>query len=792
MRFFLRPILYLLTVSFAHVCTGQNNLIIPQPVHMSIQKGNYIITGKTVLLARDAADARSAQFFSNYLLKYYGFDLPITNKASGNAIELTTRKFIKAPDKDAYSLTIKKDGVLIEGDTYAATFYGIQTLIQLLPVNKDLPGNKKTKSLSVPFVKITDQPRFDYRGMHLDVSRHFFPISFVKKYIDYLAFHKMNYFHWHLTDDQGWRIEIKKYPLLTRVGGYRNGTIIGRYPGTGNDNSRYGGYYTQDEVKEIIQYASDRHITVVPEIEMPGHASAAIASYPYLSCFSTEETIIPSYPSELSKNMKGKKVQETWGVFDDVFCAGNDSTFQFLQDVMNEVLQLFPSQYIHVGGDECPKSNWKRCSKCQARMKKEGLKNEHVLQSYFIQRMEKFLNEHGRTLIGWDEILEGGLAPNAWVMSWRGEKGGIEAALQNHNVIMTPGEFVYLDHSQSRNEDSVTIGGFTPLEKVYTYQPVPGELNDTASKYIKGAQGNVWTEYMAYPSKVEYMIFPRMSALSEVLWSSKEARSWASFEKRLPMQMKRYDLWNANYSQAFYDLDAQVIPGKNNSVIWSIIPKKKGSIVKISDPGNDDQYLSTDSITYTLKTPGIYTAQQISQKPTLKSGKNEIFIGRPVKIEYSVNKATGKPIKIQIPPNSKYPGQGGSFSLVNGVYSIKGLSYPDWLGWVGDDLQAIVDLGISQPISSVSMHTIEQNGSWIYLPKYVEIMGSNDGINYSILGKSSEFKSDTLTMGWITISFPQTNARYIKLLAKNYGEIPDGQPGAGNKAWLFADEIRVF
>jgi hexosaminidase len=794
MRINIKSLLFLFALLSGVVGTAQNNLIIPQPVSMSILKGNFIISPKTVLVANDAEDGKAIQFFNSYLKKVYGFSLPVSKKTVKGSIQLTTRKFIKAPDKDAYSLEVNKNGILIEGDTYAGTFYGIQSLIQLLPVNGVDPGKTKIKtgqSLTVPYVTIKDYPRFNYRGMHLDVARHFFPISFIKKYIDYLALHKMNFFHWHLTDDQGWRIEIKKYPLLTKVGAYRNGTIIGRYPGTGNDNTHYGGFYTQEEVKDIVQYATDRHITVIPEIEMPGHASAAIASYPWLSCFPMEETIIPSHPSELSKSTRGKKVQETWGVFDDVFCAGKDSTFQFLQDVIDEVLPLFPSTYIHVGGDECPKSNWKRCPQCQARMKKEGLANEHELQSYFIQRMEKYLNEKGRTLIGWDEILEGGLAPNAWVMSWRGEKGGIDAAKQHHNVIMTPGEYVYFDHSQSRNEDSITIGGYVPLETVYKYEPIPAELDSTESQYVKGAQANVWTEYIHYPSRVEYTIFPRMSALSEVLWSPKDSRSWSKFEARLPLQFRRYESWGSNYSQAYYDLDAQLKPGSNNTVNWIIVPKKRNTIVKISGPGNSVHYFSTDSTSFLLSAPGIYSAQQVSKKPMAKSEKDKL-IGRAIKVEYFVNKATGKPISIQTLPNSKYPGQSGSFSLVNGVYSDKGLSYPDWMGWVGDDLEATIDLGKIQSVSSVRMHTLEQNGSWIYLPKHVEVMVSTDGKNFTSQGRSTEFKTDTLTMGWITVTFAPTNARYIKFIAKNYGDIPDGQAGAGNKAWLFADEIQVF
>jgi hexosaminidase len=525
--------------------TTQTVSIIPMPVSMQTKQGSFVISKKTVIAAADEEDRKTAKLLNDYLQQVYGFKLDIDKQEGRNYIRFSTKKFIKAPDKDAYSLNVTNNGITINGDTYNGTFYGMQTLIQLLPTNNFQQNNGV--SLKVPMVSIQDYPRFSYRGMHLDVGRHFFPVPFIKKYIDYIALHKMNYFHWHLTEDQGWRIEIKKYPRLTEVGAWRNGTIIGRYPGTGNDNTRYGGFYTQDEVKEVVQYAADRHITVIPEIEMPGHSSAAIAAYPWLSCFPEEKTKIPGPASTASQQATGKLVQETWGVFEDVFCAGNDSTFQFLQDVLDEVMPLFPSKYVHVGGDECPKANWKRCPKCQQRMKDEHLKDEHELQSYFIQRMEKYLNGKGKTLIGWDEILEGGLAPNAVVMSWRGEEGGIAAAKQNHEVIMTPGGWVYFDHSQTKQEDSVTIGGYTPLDKTYGYEPIPTALSGDQGKYVLGAQANVWTEYMAYPSKVEYMIFPRMSALAEVLWSPKEKRNWTDFQKRIAVQKKRYELWHANY-----------------------------------------------------------------------------------------------------------------------------------------------------------------------------------------------------------------------------------------------------
>lgn len=523
--------------------------IIPRPATLQPQDGSFTISAATKIVLAETGLNKSAEFLNRYLKHFYGFQLAIVSKTSAhtNNIVLDIEK-MDAVNKGAYTLEVKKDGVTIGGADPEGSFYAIQSLIQLLPFDK------KT-SLSIPCVSIADEPRFAYRGMHLDVGRHFMPVSFVKQFIDFIAYYKMNTFHWHLTEDQGWRIEIKKYPKLTQIGAYRNGTIIGHYPGTGNDGQRDGGYYTQDEIREIVKYAADRYIIVIPEIEMPGHASAAIAAYPQLSCFPEEST---KHPARVQWNgdSTGKQVQQAWGVYPDVFCP-SEYTFSFLENVLDEVMQLFPSKYIHIGGDECPKDNWKRSEFCQNLIKEKGLKDEHGLQSYFIQRIEKYLNSKGRQIIGWDEILEGGLAPNATVMSWRGEKGGIEAAQQKHNVIMTPGGWVYFDHAQDKPEDSVTIGGYTTIQKVYGYEPVPAELTAEEAKYVLGAQANVWTEYMKYPSKVEYMIFPRMSALSEVLWSSKENRNWSDFEKRLQNEFKRYEWWGVHYSRAYFNKNNQ-------------------------------------------------------------------------------------------------------------------------------------------------------------------------------------------------------------------------------------------
>ena len=396
--------------------------------------------------------------------------------------------------------------------------------------------------------------------MHLDVARHFFGVEEVKRYLDILALHKINTFHWHLTEDQGWRIEIKKYPELTSEGAYRNGTIVGHFPGDSNDNERYGGFYTQEEIKEVVDYASKRHITVIPEIEMPGHSSAAIAAYPFLSCFPEENTKVPhDMMSEESKeqqaNGRNKVVQESWGVFDDVYCAGKDSTFTFLQNVIDEVMELFPSEYIHIGGDECPKSNWERCPDCQKRIAELGLKDEHELQSYFIQRMEKYINSKGKKIIGWDEILEGGLAPNATVMSWRGEEGGIEAAKQGHDVIMTPTGYCYFDYYQAEDKEGepLAIGGYLPVEKVYSYNPLPAELSEDEHKYILGAQANMWTEYIEDFSKLEYMLLPRLAAISEVGWTSPEEKDWSDFTTRLSALRAHYDRLGFNYAEHIFE-----------------------------------------------------------------------------------------------------------------------------------------------------------------------------------------------------------------------------------------------
>lgn len=489
--------------------------LIPYPQKVEIGSGSFIL-GKNIEINADK-NSSEAKFLKDYLEKEFGAKVVINSKYfEGTKISLLKDKKLK---NNEYKMSVNGDKVAIFAKDNSGIFSGIQTLIQLL-----------SSSTKIPNLKITDSPKFSWRGMHLDSSRHFFTVDEVKRYIDYLAMYKFNKFHWHLTDDQGWRIEIKKYPKLTEIGAFRNGSMIGKYSDNKFDNKKYGGFYTQEQVKDVVKYAEARHVTVVPEIEMPGHAVAAIASYPWLGCTG-----------------KQIEVEKKWGVSEDVFCP-KPETFEFLENVLAEIMPLFPSEYIHIGGDECPKESWKKCPNCQALIKKEGLKDEHELQSYFIQKIEKFVNSKGKKIIGWDEILEGGLAPNATVMSWRGIEGGIAAAQQKHDVIMTPGEFCYFDHYQGDPKtEPIAFGGYTSAEKVYSFNPIPEKLKDDEKKYILGAQGNVWTEYILDFKQVEYMIFPRITALSEVLWGTN--RDFNDFKLRFQKNAKILDKMKVNYNK---------------------------------------------------------------------------------------------------------------------------------------------------------------------------------------------------------------------------------------------------
>lgn len=534
----------LLTLSFLVSGQSKNDNIyniVPLPVSIQPKAGKFVFTaGMKIAVPFRFDQSRlkaSAELLAERLKTVAGINVELVDLSKLKDLPLTgivimPPQYQGIAEEGGYRLAIESKRIVLEAPSPEGVFYGVQTILQLLPV--EIYGDQKAIGLAwdVPCGTIEDAPRYKYRGLMLDVGRHFMPVSFIKKYIDLMAIHKMNTFHWHLTEDQGWRIEIKKYPKLTQVGSIRKETPVGHAREKKWDGKPYGGFYTQDEIKDVVAYAAAKYVTIIPEIEMPGHSLAAIAAYPWLGCDST----------------KKYEVGTSWGVIKDVYCP-SEKTFKFLEDVLTEVIELFPGKYIHIGGDECPKDAWKASTFCQELIKKENLKDEHGLQSYFIRRIEKYLNARGKAIIGWDEILEGGLAPNATVMSWRGTDGGIAAAKEKHDVVMTPTSFCYLDYYQADStvRQPRAIGGYLPLQKVYSYDPTPENFTPEQAKYITGVQGNLWTEYVKTPEHAEYMLFPRAIALAEVAWSPKGKRDFVDFQSRLKIHFKRLDYLKVNY-----------------------------------------------------------------------------------------------------------------------------------------------------------------------------------------------------------------------------------------------------
>jgi hexosaminidase len=565
--------------------------IVPYPVRVSTSGQKFIISKNTVIRidANNPELRQIAQAMAEALKSHVGGSIAIATTNGGkvtNSIVLTLNHTADTLGDEGYKLSVYSGGIDISANKPQGIFYGLQTFKQLLPVTTI------GSTVSIPAADIIDKPRFKWRGLMLDVGRYFYSVDFIKKYLDYMAMYKLNTFHWHLTEDHGWRIEIKKYPKLTQIGAWRAGTQFDRAANQ-VDNNPHGGYYTQDQVREIVAYAKDRYITVVPEIEMPGHSLAALVAYPELSC-----TGGPF------------KMPVLWGIQKDVYCPGNEQTFTFLQDVLTEVAALFPGPIIHIGGDECPKDRWKLCPKCQARIKAEGLKDEHELQSYFIKRIENFLLTKNKRIIGWDEILEGGLAPNAAVMSWRGIAGGIAAAKQHHDVTMTPAAFMYFDYYQGEPyNEPVAIGGLLTLEKVYSYEPVPAELTSDEAIYIKGVQANVWSEFIHSAEKVEYMTLPRAAAMAEVAWTPARLKNWEGFKDRMEGQYQRYDAMGINYSKSAYNVWQTVTNAAN----------KSATITLTTNSARPEIHYTTDSTEPTLTSPVYKAPFQVTTPATIKS-----------------------------------------------------------------------------------------------------------------------------------------------------------------------------
>jgi len=745
---------------FVTIVFSQNQLsLIPQPKYVKTTEGQFILSDKTVIQAD--VQMFEAQFLQQAIKQQTGLDLKILPVVANNVPKITMSRALSVKNGDSsqtYALVILKNSINILAEQNEGYFNGIQTLLQLIP-------STKNKKINVSCVEIADYPKFAWRGMHLDCARHFFSIDFVKKYIDYLAMYKFNTFHWHLTDDQGWRIEIKQYPKLTEVGAWRNGSMVGHYNEQKYDTVRYGGFYTQDQIKEVVAYAQQRYITVVPEIEMPGHAVAALAAYPQYSC--------AGGPFEVEKQ---------WGVLDDVFCP-KDETFTFLENILSEVIALFPSQYIHIGGDECPKTRWKTCAHCQGLMKAKGLKDEHELQSYFIQRMEKFVNSKGRKIIGWDEILEGGLAPNAAVMSWRGTEGGIAAAKEKHYVVMTPVSHCYFDYYQGNPQNEpLAIGGYTPVEKVYAFNPIPKELSKEESKYILGAQANLWTEYITSPEQVEYMIFPRMMALSEVVWGTAKPEQYPDFVSRMIQHFKRLDQKDINYSKALFEIMADVMPRPGgNGVLY---------LLQTNQSTNGIRY-TTDGTLPIAQSKSYDQPLEITKSQTVKATyfENDVAKSNVIEQQFHIHKAVSQLVSLQNPPSGNYA-KGGGFTLVDGIKGDKAKFGQHWLGFSGTDLIATIDLGRKQHVRRIEVGLLSSPSSWIYFPRKVTFEVSEDMIQFEVVGV---FTAEEIqkSKGEINLYCNKKNIQFVKVTVENFGIIPNGQPGSGNKAWLFADEITV-
>ena len=744
-----------------------NVIPLPREIVANGDAGHFTLNGKTVISYPAGNDSLKlhAEQLRDYLRLLTGHELKITDAPQEkNAVNLQIDSNIENPE--GYELKVNPNQIVISGSTPAGVFYGIQTLRKSIPAYADGKYN-----VEFPTVSITDYPRFGYRGAHFDVSRHFFPADSVKKFIDLLALHNINRLHWHISDDQGWRVEIKKYPRLTEIGSKRPGTVIGHNTDE-YDSIPVEGFFTQDQIKDIISYASDRHITIIPEIDLPGHMQSALAAYPELGC--------TGGPYEVWKR---------WGVSTEVLCGGNDSVYVFIRDVLDEISDLFPSEYIHIGGDECPKVRWEECEKCQLRIKELGLKGdiegtpEEKLQSHIMKYVENFLATKGKKIIGWDEILEGGASQSATIMSWRGEDGGIAAARRGNDVIMTPNIYLYFDYYQTldRDNEPIAIGGYVPLEKVYGYEPVGDRFTPEEAAHIKGVQANLWTEYIKTFPQAIYMELPRMAALSEVQWTNGE-KDYEKFLQRLPALMAHYSANGYPYSKRAYDINGAVEVDTLNHTISYILTAPENAPIYYTTDGSEP---SVASMRYERPVK-IDKDTQIRAFAKYSFGASNIW-----KDSVSLHKAAAYPVRLLTSPAPKYARQPDI--LTNGRSGSSEWNTDEWIGYNGNDIIAEIDMVQSTDISEVSVNANVDTNSHVFDVRKRSVSVSDDNVNWQEVA-SQEYPAlagRTKTINTHTLTFPARKARYVKVNIEPEKDIPYWHNAKGKKGFVFIDEIKV-
>ena len=748
--------------------------IVPYPNHLETGRGTYRVTDRPVTCdsRTDERTQRAVVGFAARLATVTGGTNPVTvaDEVPASGIRFVTDESLPA---EGYELNVDGEGIEVRASQFPGFLYALQSLEQLLPAAVYGTEPAPDAAWEVPCVKIADAPRFAYRGMHLDVARHFFSVDEVKRYIDVMAIHKLNTLHWHLTDDQGWRIEIKRYPELTAVGSIRKATVVRKEWGT-YDGTPYGGFYTQDEIRDVVKYAADRGVTVIPEIDLPGHMLAALTAYPELGC--------TGGPYE---------VWGRWGVADDVLCPGREKTFEFLEGVLTEVMELFPSEYIHIGGDECPKVRWEKCPRCQEKIRQLGLKDdgehtaEHYLQSYVTDRIGKFLAQHGRRIIGWDEILEGRAPSDAVVMSWRGSEGGIAAAKLGHDVIMTPNSHFYFDYYQSLDTDAEPfgIGGYIPMEQVYSYDPAFPELTPEQQKHILGVQANLWTEYVLSDEHLEYMLLPRLAALSEVQWCLPETKDWNRFIGSFRM--------DEIYSQMGYEF-AKHIFGVTAS--YAVDPEKGGVVMTLTTQGGAPIRYTLDGSDPTASSPLYKAPVTIGESCTFKAAALREGMQTPVYArKFDFNKATGRRIALNAAPTLKYT-YGGASLLVDGYRGGPVYSNGAWIGFLNEPLDVTIDMQGAKPYSAVTVESLVEKGEWVFPPSSVGVYLSDDGREFAeaaLMSVPQETADSPDGVKPFKVLFPETSARYLRVVARTVDPIPAWHGAAGQKAHMFVDEIIV-